>query len=179
VKIQIKLEGIDELEKAFDPKIVKKALRRTMGETGRKFKANITKDVRKTYAVKAKELKSHIVGKTINDGDGLRYEFTVKGRTINLIHFGARQLKRGGVSVLVRRDHGRKRIRSAFIAPDRGGRLRVFMRKGESRLPIEAKNTLSVPQMFNDEIVKKNLELVESGWRERLSHNLDYYLGKL
>ena len=179
MNVEVKLTGVDTIVKALEPKIYDKAMRRTLREIGRGFRTLTVKDVRKTYNVKAKELKSRITAKTIVTSDGLAWKFEVKGRTINLIHFGARQLKRGGVSFLVRRDHGRQKLRSAFIARGSNGALRVFMRKGKARLPIEAKNTLSVAQMFNDDIVDKNLQTVRDKWPSRLRHNIDYYLGDL
>lgn len=91
-------------------------------------------------------------------------------RSMNVIHFAAKQVpgngppKRvraqfpdgrwrtitvregGGVSVKIKRGGGRKLIKGAFIANQ--GRT-VFMRVGPSRLKIKAVHTVDVPQMFN------------------------------
>ncbi|ADV47041.1 phage tail protein [Nitratifractor salsuginis] len=176
MNISIELEGIEKIKRSFDPKVFRKALRSTMSESGKKFKTSAVKDVREIYNVSAKALKSRIRAKLVTPE---RYEFAVQGRTINLIHFGASRLKRGGISVLVRKDRGRKKIRNAFITRDSHGSLRVFMRKGEARLPIEAKNSLSIPQMFNEKIVEKNIREIEEFFPKRLMHNIDYHLGKL
>jgi hypothetical protein len=176
MNVLIELEGVEKIRKSFDPEVFRKALRRTLSESGDRFKTSAVKDVREIYNVKARDLKERIRGRLVSPD---RYELAVQGRTMNLIHFGASKLKRGGVSVLVRRDHGRKKIRGAFIARDRHGSLRVFMRKGKERLPIEAKNTLSAPQMFNDEILEKNMRDADEFVPKRLEHNLEYYLGKL
>lgn len=68
-----------------------------------------------------------------------------RGRSLNLINFGARPTATG-VSFKIKRTGPRKAIRGAFIANK--GRT-VFIRKGKSRLPIEAKQTIDVAQMFN------------------------------
>lgn len=72
-----------------------------------------------------------------------------RGRSRNLIHFGAKQTPQG-VSVKIKRDGPRKVIRGAFIAlKDNQYGGTVFIRKGKARLPIEAKQTIDVAQMFN------------------------------
>ncbi len=72
-----------------------------------------------------------------------------RGRSRNLIHFGAKQTAQG-VRVRIKRAGPFKVIRGAFIAlkgNQYGGT--VFIRKGKARLPIEAKQTIDVAQMFN------------------------------
>lgn len=71
-----------------------------------------------------------------------------RGRSRNLIHFGAKQTPQG-VMVKIKRDGPRKLIRGAFIAlKDNQYGGTVFIRKGRTRLPIEARQTIDVAQMF-------------------------------
>lgn len=82
-----------------------------------------------------------------------------KGRSMNLIAFVAKgrvskaSAKRQGKANLaghlqfkIKRAGGNKVIPGAFIGNK--GRT-VFIRTGKARLPIQAKNTIDVPQMFN------------------------------
>ncbi len=179
MKFNVRLENIEGLERLLDEKIYRKALRRTIKRMGAKFKNRAIKEVRKTYNVKAKTLRRHIKERMSgSDGGSVEWRFTVTGRPVNLIHFGARQMRKG-VSVKVKKGSGRKVIKSAFIARDSGGHKRVFMRKGKERLPIEAKSTLSYPQMFNKDIIDKATKEVEENYGKEFEHNLDYYLGRL
>ena len=79
---------------------------------------------------------------------------TQNGRAMNVIHFGARQTKKG-VSVRIRKAGGRSVISHAFIA--NGGRT-VFARVGKSRLPIKPVRTIAVAQMFNARRVRGKVE---------------------
>ena len=106
-------------------------------------------------------------------GDAFVWKLNVKSRLLSLTHFGAKQTKKG-VSVLIRKDEGRKTLAKTFIAKGQ-----VFQRKGKERLPLVVKKTLSVPQMFNKETMKKAFEEVSSECPKRFEHNLDYYLGKI
>jgi hypothetical protein len=78
-----------------------------------------------------------------------------RGRSRNLIHFGAKQTATG-VQVQIKRVGPKKIIRGAFIAKkdNKYGGV-VFMRTGKSRLPIEAKQTIDVGQMFNTKRVNE------------------------
>lgn len=60
----------------------------------------------------------------------------------------------GGVSVKIKKTGPRKVIEGAFIGNK--GRT-VFIREGQSRLPIKAVETLDLPQMFNTQTVNRRL----------------------
>ena len=98
---------------------------------------------------------------------------TVKGSPMSLTHFGAKQTKKG-VSVLIRKDEGRKILARTFVAKGQ-----VFQQKGKGRLPIVAKKTLSAPQMFNEKTMKAAFEEAKREYPQRFEHNLNFYLGKL
>ena len=177
--LEVKIEGLEKFKALVDTKVWYKAQKRTMTEMGRKFRTRVVKDVRKVYNVKAKTLKKHIkehISKA--SSSSIEWRFSITGRPVNLIHFGARQTSKG-VSVKVKKGSGRRVIKSAFIAHDNGSHKRVFMRKGKERMPIEAKSTLSYPQMFNKEIIDKAMKEVEENYDKEFKHNLDYYLGRL
>jgi len=179
MRVDIKIEGIELIQdmtllRYTDRDIYDKALGRTVRRMGTLFRATTSKEVRREYTTPAKILKSAIKTQfKFTKTYGYQYRFYVRGRTMNLIHFGARALKRGGVSVgAIKRGSGRIKLRHAFIA--RGGR--VFSREGESRFkPI---NTLSVPQMFNDRVIKMGISAVDNKWEKELLHNIEYFASK-
>ena len=85
-----------------------------------------------------------------------------KGTTINLIRFvekrvslaeGRRRAKAGvrdQVFFKIKKSGGKQTLRGAFIATSRRtGGTAVFTRVGKERYPIEAKQTIDIPQMFN------------------------------
>ena len=60
-----------------------------------------------------------------------------------------------------------------FIASGNGGSTLPFQRKSESRLPIEAVRTLSVPQMISGERAKETIEnLLGENLEKRFEHHI-------
>ncbi len=178
MRINVEFEGIDKALAALNPQEYKKALSKTVRRMGQRFRTTATKEVRNTYYIKAKKLKEKIKTRTVRDGNGTVWKFEVRDNQSSLINFGARQIKKG-VSVKVRKDRGRKVIKGAFIVKGAGGNLQVFKRAGKERMPIDAKKTLSVPQMFNDDVLNKATKEVEERYASEFKHNLDFYLGKI
>lgn len=78
-------------------------------------------------------------------------------RGMNLIHFVVGGIpkrtakgKRRQLSFQIKRASGRKSIPGAFVGTNRKtGGTAVFVREGNSRLPIKTITTIDVPQMFN------------------------------
>ena len=173
MQLKIEIEGLDKFESFLYSDVWYKAQKRTTTEMGRKFRTKVVKDIRKTYNIKAKDLKKSMRTKIEKTSQGFVWKLNVKGRLLSLTHFNARQTKKG-VSVLIRKDEGRKILARTFIAKGQ-----VFQREGKERLPIVAKKTLSVPQMFNKETMKEAFEEVSKEYPRRFEHNLNYYLGKI
>jgi len=172
MRIKVDIEGLEKFEEFFDTKSWYRAQKRTTTEIGRKLRKDLVKDVRKTYNIKASTLKKKIRTRVEKKGEGENFEWNmfVKGRPLSLYHFGARQTKKG-VSVKVKKSEGRKVVKGAFIAKGQ-----VFKRVSKKSYPIKALKTLSIPQMFNEEIVTKNLKNISDEYVKRFEHNLLYYL---
>jgi hypothetical protein len=149
MQLKVEIEGLDKFKSFLYSDVWYKAQKRTTTEMGRKFRTKVVKDIRKTYNIKAKDLKKSMRTKVEKKGNVFEWKLSVKGRLLSLTHFGARQNKKG-VSVLIRKDRGRKVLAGTFIAKGQ-----VFQREGKERLPIVAKKTLSVPQMFNKDTMKE------------------------
>ena len=173
MQIRVGVEGLDKF-KAFANSVVwYRAQKRTTTEMGRKFRTRVVKDIRKTYNIKAKDLKKSMRTKLVKKGDVFEWRLNVKSRMLSLTHFGARQNKKG-VSVLIKKDEGRKTLARTFIAKGQ-----VFQRESKDRLPLVVKKTISIPQMFNKETMKEAFEEVSREYPKRFEHNLDYYLGRI
>ena len=172
MNIEVKIEGLERFEALANSTVWYKAQKRTTTESGRKFRTTTVKEVRKIYNIKAKDLKARIRTRVEKGKEGYAWRMQVKGRPIGLEKFGARQTKKG-VSVLVRKDSGRKTLSKAFIAKGK-----VFERVGKKRLPIVNLKTLSVAQMFNKETLKVAFEEVSREYPKRFKHNLFFYLEK-
>ncbi len=176
MRYDIEIKGLEELKKSLDPKIYDKASRRTVRRMGQRFRATASKEVRKEYNIPAKEIKKRVTkGQFKSKGGEYVYSFYIQGRPINVVKFGARQLKKGGVSIKgIKRGSGRIKFRHAFLTTDKNGNPRVFERRGKKRLPIDGIFTLSVPQMFNEKVLKAASKEVMGNFEKELLHNIEF-----
>lgn len=98
----------------------------------------------------------------ILDPFGSKRRYASKGTTINLIRFvekkvtlaeAKRRKKSGTLNQLyfrIKKNGPRVTLKGSFIATSRKtGGTAVFERVGKGRFPLEAKQTIDVPQMFN------------------------------
>jgi len=173
MQIKVEIEGLDKFKDFLYSDVWYKAQKRTTTEMGRKFRTRVVKDVRKVYNIKAKDLKKDMRTRVYKTSQGFEWRLKVKGKMQSIIKFGAKQNKKG-VSVLIRKDEGRKTLAKTFIAKGQ-----VFQREDKERLPLIVKKTISVPQMFNKETMKEAFKEVSREYPKRFEHNLDYYLGRI
>ena len=168
--IDLKLDGMREIEAALNPQTHKKAMNRTLNDLGKKMQTATVKNVRSEYNVKSGEVKSHIKTRKSRYSK-LKYSMEVSGKVLNLMNFSARQTRKG-VTAKVKKAGGRKVVRGAFIGNK--GRT-VFKRVGKNRLPIKALKTLSVPQMFNEKRLKEAEELIQKDYFVMYDRNFSFY----
>lgn len=154
--------------------VMARTLSRVVDQGRTAMRREIAREFNLTQAVVAEKL---YVRKPRRDTGGtyvLRAELYSRGRnggrSLNLIRFmerrvtlaeGRRRTKRGthGLYVKIKRAGSFKRVEGAFIGNK--GRT-VFRRVGRERLPIEALQTIDVPQMFNtrrvNDIVRRRMQ---------------------
>lgn len=100
-------------------------------------------------------------------------------RSRNLIHFGAKQTA-AGVQVQIKRTGGKKLLRGAFIANrdnQYGGT--VFVRRGPKRLPILARQTIHVSQMFNQRLINQSvIEFMREKFPEVFANDVKYFINR-
>ncbi len=98
-----------------------------------------------------------------------------KRRAINLINFGARATK-GGLSVKIKREGGRKVVKGGFIGNK--GRT-AFIRTGKKRLPIKALQTIDVPQMFNTKRINaKVVQIIRDRFPDITQREVNFYTAR-
>lgn len=159
------------------PRAFKQALVSTINKTIAKGKTAASREVRKIYNIKAKDLSKAV--KVVKAKFGkISGAHVVVGKRLRLYYFGAKQNK-SGVSVRVRKDSGRKTITSAFIATMPSGLTNVFRRTTSKRLPIKSLTTVDEAGMYDKEGEKSFDKTVNREIYKIFEHELDYRLGKL
>ena len=135
--VNIQITGHRELEAKLDPKRVKRIRWSAINDAARSGRTLISRDVREVLAAPAYEIDKAIGFSRIGNGDDKGFgEVKVERRPIPLKRFNPRQTK-AGVSVIVRRDQGRRVVKGSF-----GPRIdklngRVVKRVGKQVWPIK------------------------------------------
>lgn len=135
-----------------------KALVRALNKTIDQGKTEMARSISKEFRISVGTAKDRLsVTRASAKAGSVRFEAKLEatrrgqGRSMNLIHFVTNLPKktRKGVSQVkfqVKRGGGRKSITGAFVGNQ--GRT-LFIRTGKERKPIQALNTIDIPQMFN------------------------------
>jgi hypothetical protein len=180
------LEGVEDLLKLLDKKTFNKVVNRTANDEGRRFNTHVAKNVRAEYNIKSSEIKS-VVKIRKAGGEENSFSITISSPRLDLAKFISSvktkrvRIKRRGrsyratrkvVRVKVKRGKA-KELKGAFYV--HGG---LFKRKGESRMPIKKLSTLSITDMFREDIVEDGFRLIEKSYPRTLERNLNYYLKK-
>lgn len=130
----------------------RRAAVRALNKTATQARNQSARTVRETLNIKAGDAKKLLTlqrarPSRLRSGVGATYN------KIPLIRFNSvRQLKRGGVSVRVRKDQPPLRLRNAFIATMPSGHKGVFYRKGRRRLPILEAHGPSLQTVFGEKL---------------------------
>lgn len=162
--------------------IADRALASTVNKTLAQAKTRMVKSITDVFNVKAGVVRDGITIRRASFRDGkLRMEGYLqspsqRGRSRNLIHFGAKQTARG-VTVKVLKGGPRKLLPGAFIAK-RGNRFGgvVLQREGSKRLPVAGIESLGVPQMFNTKRVNALVvQMIREKFPEIFAHEVRYF----
>lgn len=172
--MEIKLEGIDKVLAVLHPRIYTKALNKTVNDIGSKVKTQTVKDVRKTYNITAKELKGFIKTKRSNYNK-MSYVMDVRSSRFNAMRFASKRLKKkGNVSIKIKKSGGRKILRPAFIA--KNGAVLTRKENSQEIVPVI---TVSIPQMFNEKILKEANDMASNEFGKKLQDNFKFYIGDI
>jgi len=135
----------------------------TLNRVAAGVRTEAANDIFKNYNLKRAKILERIRIRNAFANSKLSTEVYVQSnnrrRATNVISFGATQLKRGGVSVKIRRDAAKLRIKPWFILTSkRTGGTFVARRKGEGRGELGSVVTIDIPQMFTTrELTRKML----------------------
>jgi len=174
-EMKVEFDGLDKVLATLNPRVYRKALNRTVNDIGAKMKTYTTKEVRRTYNIKAKDIKQFMQVKRSRYED-MKYQMQIRSSPLNAIRFGAKALKkRGNVSVRIRKDNGRKVLKRAFLS--KSGKAVLQREKGSQK--IRAVATISIPQMFNDKILKGADDMARNEFSKKLQDNFNFYIGKV
>jgi len=185
--IEIKLDGIDEVLQQLNPRTYQKALNKTVNDMGLKMRTKLVKDVRKKYNISAAKLKQHMNIKR-SRYDNMRYEMHISSKRRNVMNFAAKKLKKANglttksgkadkrkdrISLKIKNAGGRQTLKHSFLAKNGA----VLHRVGKTQ-EIKAVTTISIPQMFNDKMLKEAKEMAQKETGTKLKDNFAFYLGK-
>lgn len=139
-----------ERDLALFPKSLPSVMQRGINDTLKTGRTQITREISAHVTVKKKQIRDRIKLTRAKRMVWLGL-IAISGKQLPLIHFGARQTKKG-VSVKVRKGGKRERIRSGFIATmPKSGHKGVFKRaKDAPRLPIHELKGPTVTGVFDN-----------------------------
>ena len=185
--------AIGEAEKA-----VKLAIRSTMSRTRGHARTSLSSLIRERWNLKKPDLDEKLLIKASSRaGEYESFELTIKGISISLAYFGAKQYmgnkvitrtvgranrrvsKFQGVQVEVRLGR-RTRLEGAFMQAADSGHVMVMKRKGKGRYPVVFKASISVASMFNDGRIADRFEDGLMDYLERtFEHELAWRLSQV
>lgn len=164
--------------------IKNKAIASTLNRIGDQTKTQAVREISGTYNIKQKDVRDRIKVRRVFASGRLTVEVAVVSkfgrRATNLITFGAKQLKRGGVSVKIRRDKSPTRGKNWFILTNRktGGTF-VAKRVRPGRGGIVAVTGADVPQMFRNRAIENTLlRLIKERFPSELERQAAFYVAR-
>jgi len=186
MRFTAELEGFDEILGLLDKKTLNKILNRTANDEGRRFNTQVAKDIRKEYNIKSSDVKSKVkVRKAL--GDNNSFELTITSQRLDLAKFiSSIVVKKVPINRKGKRYRGKRKIVKVKVHRGKAKELhggfyaskQLFKRTGNSRLPIKKLSTISVTDMFTEEIVDRGFKKVKENYPRTLEKNFNFYIGK-
>lgn len=150
---------------------IRKATYRAINHTTAKAATAASVGIRSEWNLKASYVKDAVaISKATTNKQEASYRF--RSRSISLINFRARQIKKG-VSYKLKKRGGTKKIKGAFITTTKGGYKGVFIRKGKSRLPLAVFKSVTPTTMFKQYGEDKFQAVISSDMGKRFNHELE------
>ena len=151
---------------------------RALNRAATTVRAEAGRRIRERYNLRVSVIKDDLRLVRARRGS-LESQVIARGAPIPLIEFGARQSRRAGLTVQVRRDRGRKRVRNAFIATMKSGHRGAYARRGRERLPIDELYSIGVPSMFSQrEILRALRGVATQRFATELARELKFRSGR-
>ena len=147
-----------------------KALKNALNKTARQAQADLKKQVKKQYVVKAKKLSEAMrIQKATNSN--LDATIFVRGKVLNITNYKTSTPKKGA-KAQVAKDGGLKQIVGPRgITAFKGMNDLIWQRRGKERYPIKPIKSLSIPKAVGNE--KKVYGIVEPDIKKNLKANVN------
>jgi len=183
--IKVDISNLEQLRKQFDPVKVDKAFWSALKRTTAKTKTQVSKEIRKIYAIKAGDVNKHVRSYRAQDSYVIDYsgapiplhKFRPTARTVTT----ARGVRKA-VSVKVKKTKRRGIVKGGFQPPKFGGP--IFKRTGKpsagdpSREAIAKMFTLSVPQMVNDSVAAKTFDFIQDEANDQFYRAFKFFINR-
>ena len=170
----------------IDAKIFDKALVRTLNDTAKTVKSEISKVVRAYYNIKKKDLDPKMkISKATKGRDEAIIKVT--SRPIGLIHFNATQsiAKRKGAktyyktSAKILKQSRKGVVKGAFIGKAKGSNsLQVFRRTTDKQYPIIKLSVISPTSMVNKEGMDTADRVIKDKFNTTFERHYKFYASK-
>lgn len=179
----LRIRGLKDLERDYRTagRKLGRAEAAAVRRTGTTIRARQARAVRDIAHLKVGEIKRAITVVRKPTAAKPSISFEVKEKGVPLIHYAARQTRKG-VTVKVLRASGRQRVSARdgggtpFIETGRGGGRQVFARTGKARLPIRK---LWGPSIYSQYVKPAVADTGDRTWAQRLPIELDRAVGNV
>ena len=178
LKMEVKLEGLEEAKKMFSSELIRKATRSAIDRSATYGKKCIAESMPEYYHIKSRDVKAAIQIKRttqrLNEAD-----IITKGKPLKFVDYFHATQDRSGVSVNVAKDHV-TRFPHAFmnIAGNSGKRV-IMKRTGRNRYPTTGKKMIgaSIPRLTGsakifDKVKEKILAHLPEEFKDQLEKRM-------
>jgi hypothetical protein len=106
--ISVNLTGIEAARQALGPVVVNKAINSTLNKLAAKAKTEVSKEIRKTYNIKARDLNAQLTVSRARGAGFYEATLSASGPRFSLMYFDPQEIAiRGGDAILTSRARGR------------------------------------------------------------------------
>lgn len=155
VSVRSNIRQIAAEFRSFASEASDKAVVRALNRALDSSQTAASKEIRKTYNVKAKAVTAGMRKQRARRGPAPAAILIIEGTRFGLIEFDPRERNvrttrgnRRAVSVRIKVKDARKTVQSGFVAQTKGGYRGIFKRTGKGRYPIKTLRSISVPAAF-------------------------------
>lgn len=191
--VSLRFGNLSELQEAFGVDPVRAAVQSAIGKTTKKARTLVSKEVRKTYSIKARDIAQVVSILPQASGRVLLW----KGERLPLHYFAPKfrmakvdvnrsgkvhRAKRQRVSVRVRKDKGRQFAPDAFVGSGRGSGKRLVFRREDSAdnasRPV-LQSGPSIPHVVARVDERAISDFVHDDFENQFMHEMDRQIRKL
>jgi hypothetical protein len=196
----IKLEGIDEALKQFNPNLIIRAANSAINDVSKQGTNEGSRLISAEYNIKPTRIKKYLKLTSRARGVNMEAIITGKGLGIPRAYFNpkqegviankkgfrytkkAKKAGRGGIlTTLIKRSHGRRQVpekfgNKPFIIKTKSGHVGVFYRTANNRLPITPSFGPGIGGLFGTKSIRDGvIDLINDKFPARFNYWIDRY----